>query len=131
MNQRNYTQQNCKEIAKEIVFSNEHGTGLAKTTAQQCIQSAWLEVACKLQHMEFDALNHYMFMYNDKKHNGGIDISSFIDFISFVTIARECYRLIKEQIDLLECSGEFNENLTDYLKAAFKKASERKLINIF
>lgn len=130
MYQNTYTKQECKEIAKEIVFSNEHGTGLAKDTAQQCIKSAWLEVTCKLQHMEFDALGSYMIMYNDSKHNGGIDISGFIDFLSFTTIARECYRLIEEQIALLECSGEFNENLTDYLKTAFKRASERKLINI-
>lgn len=130
MYQKNYTEQECKKIAKEIVFSNEHGTGLAKTTAQQCIQGAWLEVAFQLQHVKYHSLSHYMFMYNDEKHNGGIDISSFIDFLSFVTIARECYRLIKEQIYLLECSGKFNENLTDYLKTAFKRASERKLINI-
>lgn len=130
MYQRNYTKQECKEIAKEIVFSNEHGTGLAQETAQQCVKVAWLEVAFKLQNMPTDTLELYMLMYNDKQHNCGVDVSSFIDFMSFVTIARECRRLIEDQIALLECSGELNESLTDYLKKAFQKASERKLINI-
>lgn len=130
MYQRTYTKQECKEIAKEIVFSNEHGTGLAKTTAHQCVQGAWLEVAFQLQNMKYDALDCYMLMYNDKQHNGGIDISSFIDFMSFVTIARECRKLIQEQIALLNYSGKLNESLTDYLKVAFKKASEHKLIKL-
>lgn len=131
MYQNTYTKQECKEIAKEIVFSNEHGTGLAKTTAQQCLQSAWLEIASQLQNMPSDALSIYMLMYNDSEHNCGIDVSSFIDFMSFVNITLECSRLIKQQIAHFNLSGEINENLTDYLKTVFKRASELKLFESF